>query len=250
MNVQTPTPGSQNESSRTISLGVGSLRVGSHRHRSSRYGKVAIVAQVPQAGAGGGLSSPARIPAGDQRRAGDAPAVRGVPRLQSRCHQTPRTPPKCSDRCCGTILNFERGVLHGPARYLRDHSRGAHRRGKIPFAAWRETSAPMPWLFGTVQKTDANTVRVQVRLYNVRSRQSVFCEGIQWASAAKPASLRPHHLRTRIQSASNAHCGEGGAHEADLLVRPQPRKDSQGRSRTGTSRRSTSPITTVRTSGA
>ena len=40
-------------------------------------------------------------------------------------------------------------------------------------------------VFGTVQKTDANTVRVQVRLFNVRSRQAVFAKEYT-GSAANP----------------------------------------------------------------
>ncbi|MEQ1574529.1 MAG: hypothetical protein ABL993_09815 [Vicinamibacterales bacterium] len=45
---------------------------------------------------------------------------------------------------------------------------------QIPFASWRELGADAV-VFGTVQRTGA-TVRVQIRLFNVRTRQSVFAK--------------------------------------------------------------------------
>jgi TolB protein len=43
---------------------------------------------------------------------------------------------------------------------------------QVPFAAWRELGADAV-VFGTVQRT-GNMVKVEIRLYNVRSRESVF----------------------------------------------------------------------------
>src|ERR1051325_8176314 len=69
-------------------------------------------------------------------------------------------------------LNFEREFYMIP-RDTYSTIPVARTGDDIPFAAWRELGADAV-VFGTVQKTDANTVRVQVRLFNVRSRQSVF----------------------------------------------------------------------------
>ena len=74
---------------------------------------------------------------------------------------------------------------------------------EVPFAAWRELGADAV-VFGTVQKTDANTVRVQVRLYNVRSRQSVFAKEYT-GRRRQPAALRPHDVG-RDPSSSSARC--------------------------------------------
>ena len=45
---------------------------------------------------------------------------------------------------------------------------------QVPFAAWRELGADAVF-FGTVERT-GDTVRVQVRLFNVRTRQTVFAK--------------------------------------------------------------------------
>src|ERR1044072_5850848 len=69
-------------------------------------------------------------------------------------------------------LNFEREFYMIP-RDTYSTIPAARTGDDIPFAAWRELGADAV-VFGTGQKTDANNVRVQVRLFNVRSRQGVF----------------------------------------------------------------------------
>ena len=81
-------------------------------------------------------------------------------------------------------LNFEREFYMIP-RDTYATIPVARTAEEVPFAAWRELGADAV-VFGTVQKTDANTIRVQVRLLNVRSRQSVFAK--EYTGAAEPAS--------------------------------------------------------------
>src|SRR5215212_2531792 len=62
-------------------------------------------------------------------------------------------------------LNFEREFYMIP-RDTYSTIPSARTAEEVPFAAWRELGADAV-VFGTVQKTDANTVRVTVRLFNV-----------------------------------------------------------------------------------
>jgi TolB protein len=71
----------------------------------------------------------------------------------------------------------------------------------VPFAAWRELGADAI-VFGTVQKTDATTVRVQVRLYNVRSRQSVFAK--EYTGSAANPRLYAHTMSDEIHQGQRA----------------------------------------------
>jgi TolB protein len=71
----------------------------------------------------------------------------------------------------------------------------------VPFAAWRELGADAV-VFGTVQKTDANNVRVQVRLYNVRTRQSVFAK--EYTGAAANPRLYAHTISDEIHQQQRA----------------------------------------------
>ena len=71
----------------------------------------------------------------------------------------------------------------------------------VPFAAWRELGADAI-VFGTVQKTDANTVRVQVRLFNVRSRQGVFAK--EYTGAATTPRLYAHTVSDEIHQQQRA----------------------------------------------
>ena len=84
-------------------------------------------------------------------------------------------------------LNFEREFYMIP-RDTYATVPAARTPEDVPFNAWRELGADAV-VFGTVQKTDANTVRVQVRLFNVRSRQSVFAKEYT-GSASTPAAAR------------------------------------------------------------
>jgi len=71
----------------------------------------------------------------------------------------------------------------------------------VPFAAWRELGADAV-VFGTVQKTDANTVRVQVRLFNVRSRQAVFQK--EYTGSAANPRLYAHTVSDEIHQQQRA----------------------------------------------
>ena len=71
----------------------------------------------------------------------------------------------------------------------------------VPFAAWRELGADAV-VFGTVQKTDANTVRVQIRLYNVRSRQSVFAK--EYTGSSANPRLYAHTMSDEIHQQQRA----------------------------------------------
>ncbi|HEY1306390.1 MAG TPA: hypothetical protein VGF24_22705 [Vicinamibacterales bacterium] len=64
----------------------------------------------------------------------------------------------------------------------------------IPFASWRELGADAV-VFGTVQRT-GNDVRVQVRLFNVRTRQSVFAK--EYSGNASNPRLYPHTIADEI----------------------------------------------------
>ena len=77
----------------------------------------------------------------------------------------------------------------------------ARTESDVPFAAWRELGADAV-VFGTVQKTDANTVRVQVRLFNVRTRQAVFQKEYM-GSAANPR-LYAHTISDEIHQQQRA----------------------------------------------
>jgi TolB protein len=65
---------------------------------------------------------------------------------------------------------------------------------QIPFNAWRELGADAV-IYGTVQRT-GNDVRVQVRLFNVRSRQSVFAE--EYTGPATNPRLYAHTMSDQI----------------------------------------------------
>src|SRR6266566_5483126 len=71
----------------------------------------------------------------------------------------------------------------------------------VPFAAWRELGADAV-VFGTVQKTDANTVRVQVRLFNVRTRQAVFQK--EYTGSAANPRLYAHTISDEVHQQQRA----------------------------------------------
>jgi TolB protein len=70
-------------------------------------------------------------------------------------------------------LNFEREFYLIP-RDTYASVPAARTADQLPFPAWRELGADAV-VFGTVERT-GDTVRVQVRLFNVRTRQSVFAQ--------------------------------------------------------------------------
>ena len=105
----------------------------------------------------------------------------------------------------------------------------ARRPEDVPFSAWRELGADAV-IFGSVQ-TAGTSVTVQVRLFNVRTQQSVFAKEYA-GNDHQPAALRPHHRRRDPPAAARA--ARRGAHQAGLLVGSQPRARWRARSTTAT----------------
>ena len=97
-------------------------------------------------------------------------------------------------------LNFEREFYMIP-RDTYATIPVARTAEEVPFAAWRELGADAV-VFGTVQKTDANTVRVQVRLFNVRSRQSVFAKEYTGSARRRRGSTRTRCPTRSISSSA------------------------------------------------
>ncbi len=71
---------------------------------------------------------------------------------------------------------------------------------QVPFNAWRELGADGV-IFGTVQRT-GNNVRVEVRLFNVRSRQSVFSK--EYSGTAANPRLYAHTAADEIHQQQRA----------------------------------------------
>jgi TolB protein len=90
-------------------------------------------------------------------------------------------------------LNFEREFYMLP-RDTYASVPAARTPEQVPFAAWRELGADAV-VFGTVQRT-GNDVRIQVRLFNVRSRQSVFAR--EYAGTANNPRLYAHTISDEI----------------------------------------------------
>ena len=90
-------------------------------------------------------------------------------------------------------LNFERELYMIP-RDTYGSVPAARTAEQIPFAAWRELGADAVF-FGTVQRT-GNDVRVQVRLFNVRTRQSVFAK--EYGGTASNPRLFAHTIADEV----------------------------------------------------
>jgi TolB protein len=90
-------------------------------------------------------------------------------------------------------LNFEREFYLIP-RDTYGSVQAARSADDIPFAAWRELGADAV-VFGTVQRS-GNDVRVQVRLFNVRTRQSVFAK--EYGGSAANPRLYAHTISDEI----------------------------------------------------
>jgi TolB protein len=96
-------------------------------------------------------------------------------------------------------LNFEREFYMIP----RDTSASvpaASTPEQVPFAAWRELGADAV-VFGTVRQTGA-MVTVQVRLFNVRSRQAVFSK--EYSGSANNPRLYAHTIADEIHQQQRA----------------------------------------------
>ena len=90
-------------------------------------------------------------------------------------------------------LNFERELYMIP-RDTYGSIPAARTAEQMPFAAWRELGADAVF-FGTVQRT-GNDVRVQVRLFNVRTRQSVFAK--EYGGSATNPRLFAHTISDEV----------------------------------------------------
>jgi TolB protein len=90
-------------------------------------------------------------------------------------------------------LNFEREFYMIP-RDTYGSVPLARSPEQVPFAAWRELGADAV-VFGTVQRT-GNDVRIQVRLFNVRSRLSVFAK--EYSGTANNPRLYAHTISDEI----------------------------------------------------
>ena len=90
-------------------------------------------------------------------------------------------------------LNFEREFYLIP-RDTYATVPVARKADQIPFDAWRELGAD-GLVFGTVSGSGAN-VRVEVRLYNVRSRQSVFAK--EYTGTAANPRLFAHTIADEV----------------------------------------------------
>jgi TolB protein len=90
-------------------------------------------------------------------------------------------------------LNFEREFYLIP-RDTYSSIPAARTPEQVPFDRWRELGAD-GLVFGTVQRT-GNDVRVQVRLFNVRSRQSVFAK--EYSGSATNPRLYAHTISDEI----------------------------------------------------
>ena len=97
-------------------------------------------------------------------------------------------------------LNFEREFYMVP-RDTYATIPIARSADQIPFTAWRELGVDAV-VFGTVQRPDANTVRVQVRLFNVRTRQVAFAK--EYSGSAANLRLYAHTIADEIHQQQRA----------------------------------------------
>ena len=96
-------------------------------------------------------------------------------------------------------LNFEREFYLIP-RDVYGSVPQARTAEEVPFAAWRELGADGV-VFGSVEQTGAN-VRVQVRLFNVRTRQTVFSK--EYSGAAANPRLYAHTIADEVHQQQRA----------------------------------------------
>jgi len=96
-------------------------------------------------------------------------------------------------------LNFEREFYMVP-RDTYTSIPAARTAEQVPFAAWRELGADAV-VFGTVQRT-GNDVRIQVRLFSVRSRLSVFAK--EYSGSAGNPRLYAHTVSDEIHEQQRA----------------------------------------------
>jgi len=200
MNSQPPTPNFQNRPTRPNTLGVGRWSLGVALVTCAWAAVAALSAQQP-------------APPGEPQQQPQQPSE-----IQLVINGEPGTPPRYAvpdfialspdaadiAKTLGKVLwddlNFEREFYMIP-RDTYSTIPVARTAEDVPFAAWRELGADAV-VFGTVQKTAANTVRVQVRLFNVRSRQIVFAK--EYTGAATNPRLYAHTMSDEIHQQQRA----------------------------------------------
>lgn len=96
-------------------------------------------------------------------------------------------------------LNFEREFYLIP-RDTYSTIPAARTASQVPFAAWRELGADAV-VFGTVQRT-GNDIRVEVRLFNIRTQQSVFSK--EYSGSAANPRLYAHTISDEIHQQQRA----------------------------------------------
>jgi TolB protein len=156
-------------------------------------------------------------PAGQQPPPQQPPATQQPSEIELTISGDPGTPPRFAvpdfvaltpdaadlGRTIGQVLwddlNFEREFYMIP-RDTYATVPAARTADQVPFAAWRELGADGV-VFGTVQKTGTN-VRVEVRLFNVRSRQSVFAK--EYSGSASNPRLYAHTMADEIHQQQRA----------------------------------------------
>ncbi len=99
----------------------------------------------------------------------------------------------------------------------------------MPFASWREIGADAV-VFGTVERKGQD-VRVQVRLFNVRTRQPVFAK--EYTGTATNPRAFAHTHRRRDPPAAARRCAASPGRKLAFVVGPQSRAHRRHGPRTG-----------------
>ena len=144
--------------------------------------------------------------------------------ISSRSHPTP---PSCARRSAQVLwddLNFEREFYMIP-RDTYATIPAARTAEQMSRSLRGANSAPTPSSSAPCSNDAATTIRVQVRLFNVRSRQSVFAKEYS-GTATQSAAVRAHDRGRDSPAAARA--ARRRAHEAGVRLRSQPRTASLG----------------------
>ena len=248
-------PGRSNDSTApAASRGISK----SDAHRPSQFPVStmthSIPAQHPRRDARGAASWPPRRRRRRRRpsQATSAPRISGEPgrgtevraaRRSSRCRLTRRRSPRrgSSTNVLWDDLNFEREFSFIP-RDVYATIPAAKSLDDVPLERWHELNADGV-IAGTVQKSGAGFliqrahVRRQVAARGVRLRVHRLIER---------AGVRPRDLGRDLPEAARA--SRRGAHEAGISESTATASGWRARSKTATSGKSTSPITTARAS--
>ncbi len=173
----------------------------------NRYAFAAVVVAVVTGAAQGPPQTPPAPPPQQQQASEIATVISGDPGTPPRyavpdfVAETPAAGEvaKVIGQVLWDDLNFEREFYLIP-RDTYDTVPAARTLDQVPFDAWRELGADAV-LFGTVSQTGTE-VRVQVRLFNVRSRQSVF--GKEYSGTAANPRLYAHTIADEIHQQQRA----------------------------------------------